>query len=322
MSKVLLVDPIHEKGQQILKEAGLIVECLDQKDHLSVIEAVKEVWGIIVRTSRITEDMIKHANMLKIIGRHGAGVDNIDVAYATKQKIAVINTPDANTLSVVEYVIGAVYATAKGFAFCDKEIKSGNWSFREHYRPIDIAGSTLGIIGFGRIGKEVAEKAISLDINVLVYDPYIKVSKSTQKSGSSIKICASIVDVLENSDFLTLHVPYTSESAGLIDITKLKMMKKESFLINTSRGGVVVEGDLCQALTDGIIAGAVIDVFETEPPPSSHPFFTLGNVILTPHNAALTQSAILRASTTVAREFATFYHGGKLNSLINLDALN
>lgn len=322
MPKVLLVDPIHEKGQQILKEAGLTVICLEKKGESSIIEAANEAWGIIVRTSRISKDIIDHAKLLRIIGRHGAGVDNIDVTYATKQNIAVLNTPDANTLSVVEYVIGAIFATAKGFALCDREMKMGHWSFRESYRPLVIAGSTLGVIGYGRIGREVAQKALSLGMSVLVYDPYLKVNEDSHEVGSGASICCKIEEVLTNSDFLTLHVPSSPETKGLIGLEKLNMMKKQSYLINASRGGVVVEEDLYKALSGGIISGAVIDVYGNEPPSVSHPFFTLDNVILTPHNAALTESAILKAATEVAQELVVFYRGGRPQNLINPEVLD
>lgn len=318
MAKVLIVDPIHAQGHQILHDAGFTVVSAEKKDEAGIIAAAADVWGIIVRTSKITRNVIDQAKELKIIGRHGAGVDNIDVKYATEQGIVVVNTPDANTLSVVEYVTGAILALAKGFYYCDRQVKKGEWSFREKFKPVEIHGKTLGIVGFGKIGREVAKNALSLGMKVLALDPFISPSAGYE----NILFCDSLDQILTNSDFVTLHVPLTGDSAGLMNLENIRKMKKTAFLINASRGEVVNENDLSQALSGGVIAGAVVDVYNPEPPAAGHPFFQLENMILTPHNAALTEEAMVRAATTVALDLTEYYRGEKPRHLVNSEVLS
>ena len=317
MPKVLLVDPINDMGTTILKNAGLTVIKKEDCSEAEFERSISEAWGVIVRTSKVTKDMIESAPSLSIIGRHGAGVDNIDVEFATRKRIAVVNTPDANTAPVAEYVIGSILTLAKGFVMCDNSMKKGEWKFRDSYKPLEVAGTTLGLIGYGRIGRNVAVKALALGLNVIVFDPYIEEHSDLKKDEPKPSFYRQMKEVIKASDFLSLHIPYSKDNAGLIDFDKIKLMKDTSYLINASRGGVVVENDLYRALDEGVIAGAAVDVFESEPPPENHLFFKLNNIILTPHNAALTQNAMIRAASTVAQELVAHYQGDELANLVN-----
>lgn len=317
MLRVVTVDPIDVSGRKILEEAGFEVSEYNNQAGVGLSDVIADAWGIIVRTSKITKDDIGESPALKIIGRHGAGVDNIDVEYATTKNILVVNTPDANTKAVAEYVIGIILSLAKGLVLCDREVKRGNWAFRKSYCPAEISGATLGIIGYGRIGKEVSYLSSKLGMNVMIFDPYIGDLQGDDFNLSGCKIYKDIEEVIVASDFLTLHVPYSKGNIDLINYKRIKMMKKTSYIINASRGEVVNEDDLYRALSEEIIAGAAVDVFCSEPPPSNHPFLSLDNIILTPHNAALTKNAIVRASTMVAGELVTYSLGGKPISIIN-----
>lgn len=315
MDRILIVDPIHDLGSKILERSGLKTVFPECKDEVGIAAAVQGAWGMIVRTSCITRSIIDKGDSLKIIGRHGAGIDNIDVDFATERGIVVVNTPDANTIPVVEYVLGSILTLAKGFGLCDTRVKQGEWAFRESFKPVEINGKIIGIVGYGRIGRELAGKALALNMQVHIFDPYI--AGNSDIDGEYMHYCRTLDDLLEQSDFVSLHLPYSRESAGLIDLNKIKKMKKSAFLINAARGGIVVEDDLCRALSQKLIAGAAVDVFAQEPPSGDNPILTLDNILLTPHNAALTIEATKRASTTVAEDIAAYYRGDKPLNPVN-----
>jgi D-3-phosphoglycerate dehydrogenase / 2-oxoglutarate reductase len=319
LKRVLMVDSIHQKGIEVFNNSGFEVWSLPSKDQTAIIEALgKGVEAVVVRTSKINSAIIDAAPGLKIIGRHGSGLDNIDVAHASKKKIAVINTPHANTMSVVEYVIGAVFWFAKGFLYCDEQVKKGEWSFRESYQPLELQGKQIGVVGYGLIGREVVRLMAALGLKVLVYDPYLD---PAQKLPDNVLESDDLDELLKTSDFVTLHVPLTEQTRNLINLSKLRLMKKGAYLINGARGEVAPEKDLFTALSEGIISGAAVDVFEQEPPDRNNPLFGLKNVLLTPHNASLTEAAKIKAATTVAREIVAYLNGETPEFLVNREIL-
>lgn len=316
---VLIVDAIHQKGLEVFENNGYKVWSLSNKDQTSIIDALSnDIDAVVVRTSKINSAMMDAAPGLKIIGRHGTGLDNIDVAYATEKGIAVVNTPHANTMSVVEYVIGAVFWFAKGFLYCDQKVKQGEWSFRESFQPVEVQGQTIGVVGFGGIGRETSRLMKALGLNVLVYDPYVDTNTPVPEY---VTVVEELSELLQASDYVTLHVPLTEQTKNLIAMDELKLMKNDAILINGARGGVVSEEDLSTALREKVIRGAAVDVFEKEPPDSDNPLFGHDNAVLTPHNCSLTEAAKVKAATTVAREIVNYTNGDTPEFIVNPEVI-
>ncbi len=232
---------------------------------------------------------------MKVIGRHGVGVNNIDMETATRLGIQVTVTPLANSNTVAEQTLGVVLALARQLTRIDQEFRQGNWAIRDQIKGMDLEGKTLGIAGLGKIGSLVAKKAAAFDMTVLAYDPYIESSRVP----ANVKRVGSLEEVFAKADFVTLHLPYEKK---LIGKALFELMKPTAYFINLSRGEIVFENELIEALQSKKIAGAALDVFETEPPDmKSNPLFSMPNVIVTPHNAALTTEATMRMALHAAQ---------------------
>lgn len=305
MKKVLLFEPIHPVGIERLREE-LDIEvsiCAD----LSVPKLYEEVAGvdaIIVRASKLGGDILEAAQNLKVIGRHGTGVDNIDLETAAKKSIAVVNTPQANIQSVAEHAVMCFLALARKALQSNEAMHKGFFSreraslapLAEKYGFIgqELCGQCLGIIGLGRIGRKVAQICkLAFEMDVLAYDPYVA-------AGSvEVELVEEVDELFRRADFISLHLPLTSATRGFVGQRELRLMKKEAFLINAARGGIVDERALVDALEKGVIAGAAVDVYEQEPLPQDHSFFGCKNLLLTPHNAGLTENARKRMAIDV-----------------------
>jgi len=279
--KVLIIQPIHKSGVELLEKEVDVVFAPDPSVK-TVCSKIRGVHGVIVRTAPFTREIIECADKLEVIGRAGVGVDNIDIKAASERGIPVVYTPDANT-------------------------------------AIDLEGKTLGIIGAGRVGSTLARKCrAAFDMKVLAYDPYISSEKARE---IGVSLCENLQELLARSDFVSVHVPLTPQTKGLIGEKELKLMKKSAFLINVARGGVVDEEALYKALKEKWIAGAATDVYSEEPPSPDNPLLKAENIILSPHMASLTRECVVRMATGVARGVLDVLRGNKPKYVANIDFL-
>lgn len=262
---------------------------------------LKEVDALIVGTNPVTAEMIESSN-LKIIAKHGVGVDNIDLEAATKKGIPVTITLGANSQAVAELTITFIFALARKLMIAhEKLFKNRKWEGVVGY---EVGGKTLGVIGFGAIGREVVKRAVCLGMRVLVYDPYA--SKETIEAHSAQSV--DLETLLKESDFVSIHAPLTEETRNMIGEREISLMKKSAFLINTSRGGLLDEDALVKALKEGRIAGAALDVFQEEPLPEDSPFFDCPNLITTAHIGAHTVEAIYRMNMMAAQAIVDYFN--------------
>jgi len=291
MKNVLIVQPISEKGVKMLTNEGYNVKILNDYSIDNIKKNVIDADAIIVRTAAITKEIIESGKNLKVISRHGKGVDNIDVETATNKGIYVTNAPESNITSTAEHVMALIIALSKKIKNADLSVRRESFDNRSEYIGIELSNKTLGIIGLGKIGSYLASIAIKgFRMNVIAYDPYI----NEDKLSLDIQIYDEIDYIIENSDFISLNLPYNENTKDLINKNRISKMKKSSYLINCARGPIVNEKDIYDALKSKKIAGAAFDVFQTEPPPKKSPLFELDNVILTPHIAGLTDVSMIK----------------------------
>jgi D-3-phosphoglycerate dehydrogenase len=294
---VLLPQDVVEEGKKYLTDRGHIIKMGKGITVEQIIEDVKDCDAILARTAPFPKEVIDAGTKLKVIGRHGVGCDNIDVKTATERGIYVTYAPESNANSVAEYAIGMIIALARYFPASDKAVRSGNWDMRNKLPAIDLAGKTLGLVGAGRVGTMVAKKAFfGLDMKVVVFDPYITEIKGVPEA----QIVKDPAVIFKESDFVSLHVPATPETKGMVGKKFFDMMKQPAFLVNAARGEIVNEKELYETLKAKRIAGAALDVFDPEPPRADNPLYGLDNVILSPHNAALTREAMARMAVHAA----------------------
>jgi D-3-phosphoglycerate dehydrogenase len=287
--KVLIPQDITQAGKDYLKNKGYKVLIGSDYSVETICKEVVDCDAILARTAQYPKEVMEAGKKLKVISRHGAGTDNIDIKAATEIGIKITNAPVANCNSVAEHTIALILACASNIVYMDKEVKKGNWEERNVTKSIEVNSKVLGIIGLGRIGRYVAEKAFyGLGMKVIGYDPYI-----TKENGiKNIEIIDNMQDVFRRADFISLHIPSTPETRGSINKDVFNIMKETSFLINCARGEIVNEEHLYVALSTKKIRGAALDVLAVEPAISSNPLFELDNVIISPHNGALTFEAM------------------------------
>jgi D-3-phosphoglycerate dehydrogenase len=291
--KVLLYEDMDETGKALLKEK---VEILFARslEEASLIEEVKETDGIIIRANgKVTRKMMASAPKLKVVGRHGVGVENIDLEAATEHGIWVVNTPDANDISVAEHFFGLALTLSKMLKRADIALREGRWGARYEYTGNELHGKTLGILGFGRIGRAVGRIGHKgFDMKILYYDALRY--EETEKELKAMKV--SLKEVLSESDYISINLPMLPETKGLLGEGEFRWMKPSAFIINLARGPIWDEKALYQVLKEKKIAGAGSDVYEVEPAAKGHPLFELDNFIGTPHMAAHTEEALRRMS--------------------------
>lgn len=316
--KVLITDPLVEESYQTLKVAGIEVVARPGILPVQLKEEVKDCEGIILRSGvRITEEVLASAHKLRAICRAGVGVDNVDIVGATKRGVVVMNTPEGNTISTAEHTIGLIFALARKLSQAHQSLKRGEWE-RKKFTGSQIAGKTLGIIGLGRIGRQVAKKAAALDMRVLAFDPFISPEIVAQYP---IKRVDKLEELLRQSDFVTIHVPLNSSTRNLITKKEFELMKKGVGLINCARGGIVLEKDLYEAILSGRVSGAAIDVFEVEPP-RGNKLLELEQVIATPHLGAQTEEAQKAVAVEAAELMVDALMGKGYRNALNLPVAN
>jgi len=318
MKEVLIPQKID---QESLKIFNGIAEVTFSKegDMDTFIKLLKDATAVVLgSTINFNSELMDTGKNLKVISRTGAGVDNVDIASATKKGILVLHTPEANSLTVAEHTVALITAISKQLLFLDNEVRKGNFkSARRLNIPVDINGKTLGIIGCGKIGKLVAKKCIgAFKMRVIGYDPYI-----TTPDINGIKLYKDIKEIFREADFISLHVPYTENTKNLVNEELLSLMKPTSYIINSARGGIIDEAALAKKLKNNQIAGAALDVFRPEPPEASNELLQLFNVILTPHSAALTKECSARVALEACKGVADYLTGKTPQFIFNKEVL-
>jgi len=312
--KILIADSIHPSALAMLREKAELVDAVGASEE-ELMEKISDVDAVMLRSKpKLTSDVLRHAKRLKVIGRAGVGVDNIDVDYATKKGVIVVNAPEASTTTVAEHTFGMILSLARKIPPAVASLKSGRWE-KKRFMGVELKGKTLGIIGFGRIGSRVAELGKAFGMKVVAYDPYISVEAARKKGVELVEL----EELLKVSDIITLHIPRTEKTIGLIGRKELEMMKSTAFLVNCARGGVVDEDALLHALKDGWIGGAALDVFEREPPLGSA-LLELENLIATPHLGASTAEAQESASMSTARDVLAVLENRTPKNAVNMPA--
>jgi D-3-phosphoglycerate dehydrogenase len=312
--RVLIPQDITEPGKQYLRSYGCEVKVLDDYSMENICNHVVDSDAILLRTAVIPKEVFECGKKLKVIARHGVGYDNIDLEAANQHKVQVCYTPEANAESVAEHTIALILACAKNILYMDKATRQGDWNLRNVVHPTNVSGKILGIIGFGRIGCLVAQKAalgLGMKVMVLAHHP------NKNEVPDYVSICQNIEELMKTSDFLSLHAALTEETTKMIDKEKLSWMKPGAFLINTSRGAQVDEEALYEALKERTIAGAGLDVFVTEPASAKNPLFALDNVIVSPHNAALTLDSMDKMGLMAAQGIVEVLLGKKVSWPVN-----
>ncbi|MFB5265576.1 hydroxyacid dehydrogenase [Paenibacillus enshidis] len=300
--KIVIVEHITDSGLRILQDSGHEVQYDPElwADRERLEEAAASAQALIVRNqARVDASLLAEMEKRTVIGRLGVGLDNIDLDEAKRRGIAVIRAKNANASSVAEYVLAAIFTFTRPLLAASDDVKAGNWD-RKRFGGHEVAGKTLGLIGVGEIGHRTAVRAKALGMKVVGSDPQLS-AYDFAAAESGIRL-AAMEEVLQNSDFISLHVPLLPETKGLIHQAAIEQMQPHAVLINTSRGGVVDEQALYEALLHKRIAGAMLDVLSAEPPDPNHPLLSLKNCIITPHVAGLTEEANHRTSTLVASE--------------------
>ena len=319
MPRVLIADKLESAGLDLLKKAGLEIDNRPGLKGDDLKAALRAADAVICRSQpKVTAEYLEEPGKLRAIARAGVGVDTIDVAAATRKGIVVMNTPSGNTVSAAEHTIALMFALARQVPAADATMKAGGWD-RAKFMGTQIAGKTLGVVGLGRIGQEVARRAKGLDMEVVGYDPFVTSAKTAEMG---FKPAAGLAELLPQVDFLTLHIPLTPETKGSIGAKELASMKKTARVLNVARGGIIDEQALADALKAGTIAGAGVDVFSTEPAPADNPLRSAPNVVLTPHLGASTTEAQENVAVEAAQLIADFLLKGIVANAVNMAAVD
>jgi D-3-phosphoglycerate dehydrogenase len=314
--KVLVADPISERGVAELAAGGALeVTVKTGLKEEALLEIIGEYSALVVRSqTKATARLLAAADKLKAIGRAGVGVDNVDVEAATKRGIIVMNTPGGNTISTAEHAFSLLMSLARKIPQAQASMKAGKWD-RKSFEGIELYDKTLAILGMGRIGTEVARRAMAFGMRVLAYDPYLS---ATRARTLQVELVEAIDDILPRADFITLHMPSTPETHHMLDARRLSLTKKGVRIVNCARGGLVEEAALYDALKSGQVGGAALDVYEVEPPPADFPLRDLPNIVLTPHLGASTAEAQENVGIEIAQAIRAVLLDGEIRNAVNM----
>src|SRR6266705_3839449 len=318
---VLICDPISPRGIEYFKQQpALKVTVLDKRlAETELIPIVAETEAMVVRSeTKVTRKVIEAAQKLKVVGRAGVGVDNVDVEAATQRGIVVMNTPSGNTISTAELTFSMLMALARKIPQAHASMKAGEWN-RKSFQGVELYGKTLGILGMGRIGSEVARRAIAFGMHVLAYDPYLSLSRA---KALQVELVEQLDELYPRADFITVHMPLSDETKGMINAAAFAKMKKGVRVLNCARGGIIHEADLVEAIKSGKVAGAALDVYEQEPLPKEFPLRDLPQVIMTPHLGASTEEAQENVGIEVAEAITDYLLHGAVRNAVNLPNLD
>src|SRR5271169_1855056 len=316
MPKVLIADALSPRAAEILAARGIHVDFLPGLAAAELKERISVYDGLAVRSAtRVTKGLLAHAEKLRVIGRAGIGVDNIDVEAATQRGIVVMNTPYGNSITAAEHTIALLFALCRQIPAADRSTQAGKWE-KSRFMGVELSGKTLGVIGCGNVGAAVAERALGLHMKVIAYDPFLSPERARDLGVERVGLEA----LYARADFITLHTPLTEATRNLIDRCALASMKRGVRLVNCARGGLVVEEDLAAALDSGHLAGAAIDVF-VEEPSRKNPLFGRDNVVATPHLGAATTEAQENVAVQIAEQMADFLLTGAVSNAVNVPSL-
>src|SRR6188474_1359220 len=318
--KVLVADPISERGVNELAAGGFLevtVKTGLKEDQL--LEIIGEFSALVVRSqTKATARLIEAAKQLKVIGRAGVGVDNVDVDAATKRGVIVMNTPGGNTISTAEHAFSLMVSTARSIPQADASMRAGKWD-RKSFEGVELYNKTLAVLGMGRIGTEVARRAIAFGMRVLAYDPYLSASRARSLQ---VELIESLDDIVPQADFITLHMPLTAETKHMLNKQRLASVKKGVRIINCARGGLIDEAALIEALKSKHVAAAALDVFEDEPPPADAEIRKVPNLVLTPHLGASTAEAQEGVGLEIAEQIRAVLLSGEVRNAVNAPSID
>jgi D-3-phosphoglycerate dehydrogenase len=311
--KILVSDPLSEEGLKILTASGIPVDVKPGLSEDELCGIIGDYDGLIIRSgTTVTKKVLDAGKKLKVVGRAGVGVDNVDIPHATQKGILVMNTPSANIISAAEHSLAMIMSLARMIPWAHQSVHKGEWK-RSKFTGIELYGKTLGIIGVGRVGAEIAKRAKAFNMTMIGYDPYLPKDVA---DGLGVKLTA-LDDVLRASDIMTIHTPLLPETRNMISMPQFKMMKKNALLINVARGGIVNEDDLYEALKSKVIAGAAFDVFVDEPLKEGSRLLELDNLVMTPHLGASTVEAQEKVSVDIAENVVMYLRDGIIANAIN-----
>lgn len=315
--KVLVSDNLSEQGVQILKNAGLQVDVKTgmKPDELKAV--IGQYNGIVIRSAtKLTADVIEVANNLKVIGRAGSGLDNVDKVAASKKGIVVMNTPGGNTVTTAEHTFAMMISMARNVPQATASMKAGKWE-KKKFMGVELYRKTLGIVGLGQIGSQLAIRARGFEMNVIAYDPFLSEEKAKEMGIEKV----SVEEIFRRSDFISFHTPLTAETKGMVNTDTIKTMKDGVRLINCARGGIINEEALYEAMKSGKIAACALDVFEVEPPTADNKLLTLENLICTPHLGAATNEAQDNVAIAVAEQIVDYLKFGTIRNAVNFPSI-
>ena len=318
MFKIGIIEKIHEDGIKLLeKHPNFEFELIENISKENLIKKLPNFDGITLRVAELGSEILEHCKKLKVISRHGVGYDNLDTKYLKKNNITLLITATANAVSVAEHVMYMMLSLSKGITDYDKAVRSGN--FKKNVNKIEtheLLNKEILIAGFGRIGKNLIKRCLAFEMKVNVYDPFVDKKTIEMMGGNKVE---NINIALKTADFLSIHMPLTSETKNLIDLKKLKTMKKNAIIINTARGGIINETDLDTALNNKIIFGAGLDVFEKEPINMDNPLIKNKRVLLSPHSSTFTQECTARMGIETVQNLIDFFENKiKKNMIVKL----
>jgi D-3-phosphoglycerate dehydrogenase / 2-oxoglutarate reductase len=315
-ARVLIAEPIAASGLDALRAAGFEVDVREGMSPDELLGAVVGAAALVIRSAtQVTAPVLDAGRDLVVVGRAGIGLDNVDVEAATSRGVMVVNAPQSNVLSAAEHTIALLLAQARNIPQADADLKSGKWN-RSRWEGVELNGKTLGIVGLGRVGVLVAQRALAFGMQLVAYDPFVSKERARQLG---VQLVDSLDDLVRHADFLTIHLPKTPDTLGLIGREVLTNAKPSLRIVNTARGGIVDEAALAEAVMEGRVAGAALDVFEKEPTTES-PLFGLANVVVTPHLGASTAEAQDKAGQTIAEQVVLALRGEFVPYAVNLAA--
>ena len=316
--KILVSDKLSEDGVKILQDTpGFTVDVKVGLSPEELIKIIPEYDGLVIRSAtKPNKTILEAATKLKVIGRAGIGVDNVDVPAASAQGVVVMNTPEGNIVTTAEHAISMMMALSRQIPQATASIKEGKWE-KKKFMGVEMFNKTLGIIGIGRIGSIVVRRALALEMKVIAFDPFIS-KEAAEKIGVEL---VSLEELYKRADFISIHTPMTDETRNLLNASTLAELKKGVRIVNCARGGIINEADLAEAIKSGHVAGAALDVFEVEPPAKDNPLVGLENVIFTPHLGASTTEAQENVAVAVAEQFVDFFVNGITRNAVNMPSI-
>jgi len=315
--KVLASDKIAEVGLKMLQDAGIEAEMKTGLPEEELVKIIPNYDALIVRSAtKVTPKIIEAGKNLKIIGRAGVGVDNVDIPTATKNGVIVVNSPEGNTVAAAEHTWAMILAMARNIPQAHGKLKSGVWD-KKSFGGVEVLNKTLGVVGLGKIGRRIVAYALGMGMKVIASDPFV-----TEEYAKSLGIeLKDLETVIKESDFITFHIPKTKETLHMVNAEMIKKMKKGVRLVNVARGGIIDENALAEALKSGQVAAAALDVFETEPLPADSPLLGLDNVVVTPHLGASTVEAQVNVAVDVVEQVIEVLKGGAARSAVNIPSM-